>query len=195
MAPDLKRKRPRRTAAAPLARGERVEAYVRAVKQALDSVPEATHAAFVNAVLSAGQIVVAGRGRSGMMGRAFARRLGQMGLRVWGLDDTTVPRLGAGDLLIACTGSGETPTVLSLLSTARSGGARVLVVTRAPARAEITADVVVELPVPAAGGKVFPLGTLFEASLLAYLDQVVVDLVAALGATESDLGARHTNLE
>ena len=195
MAPDLKRKRPRKPAEPTLARGERVAAYVRAVQQALDSVPDATHAAFVNAVLSAGQIVVAGRGRSGMMGRAFARRLGQMGLRVWGLDDTTVPRLGAGDLLIACTGSGETPTVLSLLSTARSGGARVLVVTRAPARAEITADVVVELPVPASGGKVFPLGTLFEASLLAYLDQVVVDLVAALGATESDLGARHTNLE
>ncbi|HEX5010316.1 MAG TPA: SIS domain-containing protein [Planctomycetota bacterium] len=195
MASDLKRKRPRKPAAAPLARDERVAAYVRAVRLALDSVPDATHAAFVDAVLAAGQIVVAGRGRSGMMGRAFARRLGQMGLRVWGLDDTTVPRLGAGDLLIACTGSGETPTVLSLLSTARSGGARVLVVTRAPARAEITADVVVELPVPAAGGKLFPLGTLFEASLLAYLDQVVVDLVAALGATESDLGARHTNLE
>jgi len=195
VASDLNRKRPRKPATAPLARGERVAAYVRAVQQALDSVPDATHAAFVQAVLSAGQIVVAGRGRSGMMGRAFARRLGQMGLRVWGLDDTTVPRLGAGDLLIACTGSGETPTVLSLLSTARSGGARVLVVTRAPARAEIMADVVVELPVPTAGGKVFPLGTLFEASLLAYLDQVVVDLVAALGATESDLGARHTNLE
>ena len=195
MASDLSRKRPRKPSAAPLARGERVAAYVRAVQAALDSVPDATHAAFVDAVLSAGQIVVAGRGRSGMMGRAFARRLGQMGLRVWGLDDTTVPRLGAGDLLIACTGSGETPTVLSLLSTARSGGARVLVVTRAPARPEITADVVVELPVPASGGKVFPLGTLFEASLLAYLDQVVVDLVAALGATESDLGARHTNLE
>ena len=27
------------------------------------------------------------------------------------------------------------------------------------------------------------------------LDLVVVDLLAALGATESDLGARHTNLE
>jgi len=195
VAPDLKRKRPRKPAEPTLPRGERVAAYVRAIQQALDSVPDATHAAFVQAVLSAGQIVVAGRGRSGMMGRAFARRLGQMGLRVWGLDDTTVPRLGTGDLLIACTGSGETPTVLSLLSTARSGGARVLVITRAPARAEITADVVVELPVPAAGGKLFPLGTLFEASLLAYLDQVVVDLVAALGATESDLGARHTNLE
>jgi len=101
VASDLNRKRPRRTAAAPLARGERVAAYVRAVRLALDSVPDATHASFVQAVLAAGQIVVAGRGRSGMMGRAFARRLGQMGLRVWGLDDTTVPRLGAGDLLVA----------------------------------------------------------------------------------------------
>ena len=42
-----------------------------------------------------------------MMAAAFARRLGQMGLRAWGLDDTTVPRLGAGDPLVACTGSGD----------------------------------------------------------------------------------------
>src|SRR4029453_17571381 len=63
------------------------------------SVPDATHAAFVQAVLDAGQIVVAGRGRSGMMGRAFARRLGQMGLRVWGLDDTTVPGRGRSGMM------------------------------------------------------------------------------------------------
>jgi D-arabinose 5-phosphate isomerase GutQ len=70
----------------------------------------------------------------------------------------------------------------------------VLVVTRAPVREGLAADVTIALPVPH-GGDVYPLGTLFEASLLAYLDQVVVDLIAALGATESELGARHTNLE
>jgi len=152
------------------------------------------HRAFVRELLEAEQIVMAGRGRSGMMASAFARRLGQMGLTAWGLDDTTVPRLGPGDALVACTGSGETPTVLSLVNTARTGSARVLVVTRAPAMRGLAADVLVELVVPP-GGDVYPLGTLFEASLLAYLDQVVVDLIEALGATESELGARHTNLE
>jgi 6-phospho-3-hexuloisomerase len=176
-------------------RKDRVAAYVRAVQDAMDGVPDATHAAFVRAVLGAGQIVVAGRGRSGHVGSAFARRLGQMGLRAWGLDDTTVPRLKAGDLLVAISGSGETPTVLSLLRTARSGGARALIVTRKPARRELEADVIVELSVPQGAGNLFPLGTLFEASALAFLDQVVVDLLAALGATEKDLGERHTNLE
>jgi len=190
VAPDLKRKQPARAAAS---RADRVSAYADAVQRAVLGVPDATHAAFVAAILQAGQIVVAGRGRSGHVASAFARRLGQMGLRAWGLDDTTVPRLRGGDLLIACTGSGETPTVLSLLNTARSGGARVLAVTRKPARAEMAADVLVELDVPHGG--TFPLGTLFEASALAFLDQVVVDLLAALGATEKDLGERHTNLE
>jgi 6-phospho-3-hexuloisomerase len=117
-----------------------------------------------------------------------------MGLTAWGLDDTTVPRLGPGDALVACTGTGATPTVLSLINTARTGGARVLAVTRGPVVPALLADVVVELRVPP-GGDIYPLGTLFEASLLAYLDQVAVDLIEALGATESELGARHTNLE
>jgi len=164
------------------------------VRSAVAAVPDDVHAAFVKTLLSSDQIVVAGRGRSGMVGAAFARRLGQMGLRAWGLDDSTVPRLGAGDALVACTGSGTTPTVLSLMDTARSGDARVLAVTLKPAVADLRADVTVELDVPA-GSNIFPLGTLFEASLLAYLDQVVVDLIDALGATESELGARHTNLE
>lgn len=177
-----------------LNRSARIDAYVTAVASALRGVPDDVHAGFVDVILKSDQIVVAGRGRSGMIASTFARRLGQMGLRAWGLDDTTVPRLGEGDTLVACTGSGTTPTVLSLMDTAHTGGARVLAVTQEPASEGVSADVIVTLDVPK-GGSVFPLGTLFEASLFGYLDQVVVDLLAALGATESDLGARHTNLE
>jgi 6-phospho-3-hexuloisomerase len=178
-----------------LTRSARLELYVQAVARAVGSVPQELQAAFVEAIHGARQIVVAGRGRSGMMAAAFARRLGQMGLSAWGLDDTTVPRLGEHDVLVACTGSGETPTVLSLMDTARKGGATVLCVTRVPADGlDDVADVVIALDAPP-GGEVYPLGTLFEASLLAFLDQIVVDLLAALGTTESELGARHTNLE
>lgn len=170
--------------------------YTEAITRAVDSIPAPVRQAFVREILGARQIVVAGRGRSGMMSAAFARRLGQMGLAAWGLDDTTVPRLGVGDVLVACTGSGTTPTVLSLMDTARQGGAHVLSVTRRPSQTDGVADVVAALDVPLADvGPVFPLGTLFEVSLLAFLDHVVVDLLEALGATESDLGARHTNLE
>jgi 6-phospho-3-hexuloisomerase len=177
----------------PLNREAHVEIYTTAVRSAVDSVPEASHRAFVELVLRARQIVVAGRGRSGMMAAAFARRLGQMGLSAWGLDDSTVPRLGQDDLLVACTGTGTTPTVLSLMKTAHSGGANVVTVTRAPSLIS-SADVTIELVVPP-GGDLYPLGTLFEAALLAYLDHVVVDLLQTLGKTESELGARHTNLE
>lgn len=175
---------------------EDVARYTAAVHEAVCAVPEEHRRRFVEVLARAQQIVVAGRGRSGMMAQAFARRLGQMGLRAWALDDSTVPRLGAGDVLVACTGSGTTPTVLSLMGTARSGDAAVLAVTRAPAKPEVVAvsDVTVELAVPT-GGKGYPLGTLFEASLLAFLDLMVVGLLAALGKTESELGARHTNLE
>ncbi len=181
---------------AALNRDEDVARYTTAVHEAVCAVPDERRRRFVEILARSEQIVLAGRGRSGMMASAFARRLGQLGLRAWALDDSTVPRLGRGDALVACTGSGTTPTVLSLMETARSGDAEVLAVTRAPARAEILAvsDVTIELAVPS-GGKGYPLGTLFEASLLAYLDLMVVELLAALGKTESELGARHTNLE
>ena len=179
---------------AALSRRAQVDLYTSAVAHALAQVPEATYRAFTQDLLGARQIVTAGRGRSGMMAAAFARRLGQLGLAVWGLDDTSVPRLGAGDVMVACTGSGQTPTVLSLMRTARSGGARVLGVTREGSRLTDYADVVATLDTGKDRGP-YPLGTLFEASLLGFLDQVAVDLIAALGATESDLGARHTNLE
>lgn len=180
--------------AAPLNREASLAVYAEAIRTAVVSVPESTHRAFVDVLVRADQIVTAGRGRSGMMASAFARRLGQMGMRAWGLDDTTVPRLGKGDVLVACTGSGTTPTVLSLMDTARSGGASVVAITRAPSHLEGLADVYIPLVVPP-GGDLYPLGTLFEVALLAYLDHVVVDLLRALGTTESELGARHTNLE
>ena len=172
----------------------RLADYVGAIRLAVESVSEERRKAFVDAVLLAGQIVVAGRGRSGMMASAFARRLGQMGRHAWGLDDTTVPRLGSGDLLVAVTGSGTTPTVLSLMHTARQGGAQVVLITREPVREPGSADLILGLAVPVSSTD-YPLGTLFEVSALALLDLVVVDLIEALGATESDLGARHTNLE
>lgn len=173
-----------------------LDEYVAALAAAVGAVPPEQSRRFARQLLGARRIVTAGRGRSGMVAAAFCRRLGQMGLAAWHLDDTTVPRLGKGDVLVAATGSGTTPTVLSLLSTARSGGSRVLVVTRAPSRIDGQADEVVALAVPAPQAPPrFPLGTLFEASLLLFLDLVVVDLIEALGATESDLGARHTNLE
>jgi len=179
---------------APLTREALLSSYLDAVRAGVQSVPPERERSFVRALIEADQIVVAGRGRSGMMASAFARRLGQMGLHAWGLDDTTVPRLGAGDVLVAVTGSGTTPTVLSLMRTARQGGAGVLLVTQQPVRDARVADVLVELTMPP-GRSAYPLGTLFEATALAFLDLVVVDLIEALGTTESALGARHTNLE
>lgn len=175
-------------------RDARARFYADSVARALLSVPPDVQQDFVCSLLAARQIVVAGRGRSGMMASAFARRLGQMGLSAWALDDSTVPRLGEHDVLVAVTGSGTTPTVLSLMHTARKGGSRVLVVTRRPALTEAVADVTVALDVPV-GGVRFPLGTLFEVSALAFLDEASVDMIQRLGATEHDLGARHTNLE
>ena len=59
-------------------------------------------------ILSSERIFLAGMGRSGLIARAFAMRLMQIGLEVYFVRDATTPAIGKGDLLVAISGSGET---------------------------------------------------------------------------------------
>ena len=171
------------------------------VARTVGTVQEAEAQALVRAVQNAGSIFVYGAGRVGMVAQTFAMRLSQLGLKSIWVGDVAMPPIGPSDLLIVCSGSGETATVRVVAELAVKRGADVATVTREP-RAAIgrLCKVVVTL-----GGKSptgenppssqQPLVSLWEQSLLVFLDGIVMMLMERLGQTSAAMKQRSMNLE
>ena len=152
-------------------------------------------------LLQARRIFVVGQGRSGLVMRMFAMRLMHLGLAVSVVGDATAPAIGRGDLLVAGSGSGETPGALTAVGKAGATGARIAALTAAPASTLARlADLVLYLP----GGspKVkdgrptrLPLGSTLEQSMLILLDSLIAALAQQMGQSDDQLLGRHANLE
>lgn len=166
-------------------------------------------AVFTEAILKKSRksmIFVAGKGRSGFMGEAFAMRLVHVGYRVAVLGETTAPALSKGDLFIVISGSGENRTKET--ETAKKLGAKILLITsQKKSTLGKMADVIMIIPGRdkeepertyserrLGGTPVVPLGTVFEDLTLLFLDSVVGYILAAKGQSEKDTRARHDNL-
>ena len=171
------------------------------VARTLSTVQEAEIQAFLRAIQNARSIFVFGAGRVSMVAQTFAMRLSQLGLRSVWVGDATMPPIGPGDLLLVCSGSGETVTVRVVAELAVKRGAEVATVTREP-QASIgrLCKVVVTL-----GGKTptggnpppsqQPLVSLWEQSLLVLLDAIVMMLMERLSQTSATMKQRSMNLE
>jgi 6-phospho-3-hexuloisomerase len=159
-------------------------------------IPRREADALARAIARAKRVFVSGMGRSGLMCRAFAMRLMQLGVAVHVVGDTTTPSIARGDLLIVGSRFGRSGTLRHHVAIAHAEGARVAVVTMDP-RTPLgkQADLIATIPVEAGGPSRQPMGTLFEQSLLVYLDAVVILLKRLLRRTEQGMRRRHTNLE
>lgn len=167
--------------------------------------------AFTKTLLETKRVFVVGAGRSGLVAKAFAMRLMQLGIDVYVIGETTAPSLKEGDLFFAISGSGETDLIVSAAQIAKKAGAKVGVVTSYP-RSSLgkLADLLVTLPgrtktetttdfvereLLGEYAPLAPLGTLFEITAMVFLDGVVAALMTALGKKEEDLRARHATIE
>jgi 6-phospho-3-hexuloisomerase len=144
-------------------------------------------------VLSAGRVFVAGAGRSGLAARAGAMRLVHLGRTAFVVGETVTPAVGTGDLLLAVSRSGATPSILAVAARARSAGARLLAVTAEPA-SELAAGADERLILPAVPSVQFG-GSLFEQAALIVLDTLALRLQRRLGVSEAEMQSRHANLE
>jgi 6-phospho-3-hexuloisomerase len=106
-------------------------------------------------------------------------------------------------LLLICSGSGETQSLVSMANKAKSLGVKLALITINPASTIGTlADIIVRIPAPspkAAANNDFvsiqPMGNLFEQSLLLFLDMTVMLLMERKGMTSDEMFKRHANLE
>jgi 6-phospho-3-hexuloisomerase len=166
----------------------------------LDCVDGGAAARVVDALAKARRIYVAGEGRSGLVARTFAMRLVHLGLTTYVCGETITPAIEAGDLCIACSGSGQTPITCHRAAQSRRVGAMVVAIVAVGGTAlGKDADVEVVLPAPTKLSQE-PLSrqfgaTLFEQALLLFLDAIVLLLQERKGASPESMFAKHANLE
>ena len=180
--------------------GGAVEQILGEVKGVLESVDPGPAGRLLDALASANRVYVAGEGRSGLVARTFAMRLVHLGLTAYVCSETITPAIQSGDLCIACSGSGETAITCHRASQSRRVGATVAALVAAPGSAlGREADIEVVLPGPtklSQGATSRQFGaTLFEQSLLIFLDALVLLLQDKRGASAESMAAKHTNLE
>ena len=156
------------------------------------------------------KILLLGTGRSGFVGRAFALRLMHLGFNVYVMGETITPALSTEDLVIVISGSGTTTTVVAQAEVAKSIGSKVIAVTShsdsplariadqiiiVKGRTKIDQDFDYDRRQIIGEYDNAPLGTMFELSVMVFLDSIIADLMQNLGVHELDLKKRHANAQ
>ncbi len=187
------------------------------MRETARSLDEDQAARFLDEMLSARRIYVAGAGRSGLVSRAFAMRLMHIGFESFVVGETITPAILAGDTLVAFSGSGETNSIVDICETAKDIGAKICLITFSPeSRAAGLADCIVTLgegkadpdDIPSqyevrqitgqyrsVATSFAPFGTLFETSALIFSDAVISALIEVLQCSLDDARGRLSNVQ
>ena len=146
------------------------------------------------------RIFVYGTGRSGLMLKAFAMRLMQLGLNSFVVGETTTPSVQKGDLLILASASGETESVNIMAKSARNKGIDLAIIcasdTSTLAKLQ-TPNILLQSGTKFNQSPVSqqPLGSLFEQMLLIIFDTVILVMGKEQNESNNDMAQRHASLE
>lgn len=169
------------------------EYIVKAIQQTLESEIEGTDE-FIDTITGARKIFLYGVGRSGLIAKAFAIRLVQMGLEVFFVGETITPIVEEGSVVIIVSYTGETMSAIQTANIVRRVGAKVITITaNAHSKLAGASNVVILVQPPKDDERKVsaPLGTLFEDATLVYLDAIVAILMEKLGQSEGSMRKRH----
>ncbi|WP_373233238.1 6-phospho-3-hexuloisomerase [Cohnella sp.] len=175
---------------------------IKELHRSVEQIADAEAETLADIILQSNKVFVAGAGRSGLMGRAFAMRLMHTGIHAYVVGETVTPGIDKGDVLIVGTGSGETRSLIPMAQKAKSLEASVVAVTIAPeSTIGCLADALVKLPgspKDQASGchtTIQPMASLFEQTLLVFYDAVILRLMDKRGQDSGRMYGRHANLE
>ncbi|HTT73063.1 MAG TPA: SIS domain-containing protein [Thermoplasmata archaeon] len=164
------------------------------VTVALDRVDPRAVGRAVEILSAAPQIFVYGAGRSGIIGRAFAMRLVQLGLRAYVIGESVTPIVHRGDAVFILSGQGESYSSIQTANIVRREGAELVVLTaRGTSKLAHTAThlVALDFAEDPDRARFAPLGTLFELASLRLCDALIAELMRARGETEATMRRRH----
>lgn len=141
-----------------------------------------------------------GMGRSRLQAEGFAMRLTQMGFSSSVVGGTTTPAITAEDVLLICSGSGETPMLVEHAVKAKTIGARVvLLTTDAESSLGKISDENILIRASSKNresvASIQPMGSLFEQSVGILCDIMVLLIMKKYGIGNDEMYRNHSNLE
>lgn len=173
------------------------------LQQTLPTIDTQVSEQFADAILEADEIFCAGAGRSGFQVKGFAMRLMHMGIRSYVVGETCTPNIDSRGLLVICSGSGGTKSLVNHAQKAKEVGAKVALITINPDSpiAKI-ADIVITIsavsPKSDVQGEIKsiqPMGSLFEQSEGLYMDSIILMLMERKRMDSDTMFGRHANME
>lgn len=170
------------------------------LKHASEQITEEQINRFIDEVDSHNRIFVYGTGRSGLMLKALAMRLMQVGYQSYVVGETTTPSVGKGDLLIVASASGETQSVCNAADDGVKQGADVLAITGSQESTlsknhEPLIRIEAATKFSESKASMQPLGSLFEQMLLMIFDGVILKMSAKNKDTNKKMAQRHASIE
>ena len=166
----------------------------RALESVMQKLPDDAAEAAAQTISRYPRIFLCGAGRSGLMMKAFAMRLAQMGKTVYVVGETVTPAIAKGDLLILASASGTTAGVLRCAHTAKEIGADLYSMTSTPTSPlAILSDsfTCLHAPTKDTANAEGIMGTVFEQAVLLLCDHIA----RLLCKDPAAMRARHANLE
>lgn len=150
-------------------------------------------------IFNARKIFLSGEGRSGLMIKALANRLTQVGLQVHVATEVTAPAISKNDILIFNSASGNSVFLNSQAKSAVDLGAKVITFT-ANMESELCqkSDVVTLIDAQSKDenrGSIQPMGSLYEQATLLLFDSLILKAIKDRKVTNKQLRSAHSNLE
>lgn len=173
---------------------ESVDFILDNIKKTLETEIEGTDK-FVDYIISSRKVFIYGVGRSGLIAKAFAIRLVQMGLEVFFIGETVTPIVEEGNVVVIVSYTGETMSAMQTANIVRRVGAKVVSITANEHSKLAGASnhvILIHPPKDEERKRLAPLGTLFEDATLIYLDGIVAMLMEKLGQSEGGMRKRHS---
>ncbi len=164
------------------------------VTEALARIDPPNVSRVVQAIQRAPQVFVYGAGRSGIIARAFAMRLVQVGVTAFVIGESVTPIVRKGDLVVIFSNRGESQSSLQTANIVRREGAELVVITsRGTSKLSHAANHLLLLAFSEDADRpvLAPLGTLFESGSLRLSDGIIAELMQARGENEESLRQRH----
>ncbi|MFW6040685.1 MAG: SIS domain-containing protein [Thermoplasmatota archaeon] len=141
------------------------------------------------------QIFVYGAGRSGLVGRMFAMRLMQIGLRAFFIGETITPAVNGNDCVFFVSKTGETQTAIQAAKIVNERvEAKTILLTASPdSTLAGYCDTVLHIDIQGndRDKELAPLGTIFEDAAVIFLDSLIAALMKYIGETEEGMRMRH----